>query len=117
MNRSLHRTSLHHHLFSHNPKAMSKESSMSSLAPENLLSAQKAGLDASFGLASRAFEGFEKLADLNAQTLRAVLAEHQEMVAKSLSARDPQAFFSLQNQHLHSARSTRRRIGKMLQAS
>jgi phasin family protein len=72
---------------------------MSSLAPENLLAAQKAGLDASFGLAARAFEGFEKLFELNAQTLRTALAEHQALVAKTYTARDPREFFALQNQH------------------
>ena len=72
---------------------------MSSLAPENLLAAQKAGLDASFGFAARAFEGFEKLFELNAQTLRAALAEHQALIAKTYTARDPQEFFALQNQH------------------
>jgi phasin family protein len=72
---------------------------MSSLAPENLLAAQKAGLDTSFGLAGRAVEGVEKLIDLNVQTLRAALAEHQELVLKTFSVRDPQEFFALQNQH------------------
>jgi|GEM_PF-762965 phasin family protein len=73
------------------------ESSTSSLAPENLLASQKAGLDVSFGLASRAVEGFEKLIDLNVRTFRTALAEHQEYVTKAFSVRDPKEFFALQN--------------------
>ncbi len=71
---------------------------MSSLAPENLIASQKAGLDASFGLASRAFEGFEKLVDLNTRTLHAALAEQQDFIAKFYSVRDAKDLFSLQNQ-------------------
>jgi phasin family protein len=74
------------------------ESSMSSLAPETLVAAQKAGLDASFGLAGRMVEGFEKLVELNTRTLHTALADHQEWVARSLSVRDPQEFFAVQNQ-------------------
>ncbi|MDR5739318.1 MULTISPECIES: phasin family protein [unclassified Caballeronia] len=73
------------------------ESSTSSLAPENLLASQKAGLDVTFGLASRAVEGFEKLIDLNVRTLRTALADHQDYVTKTFSVRDPKEFFALQN--------------------
>ncbi|SAK47893.1 TIGR01841 family phasin [Caballeronia ptereochthonis] len=73
---------------------------MSSLAPENVLASQKAGVDTTFGFAAQAVEGFEKLIDLNVRTLRTVLDEHQALVARSLSVRDPQEFLALQNQHL-----------------
>jgi phasin family protein len=72
---------------------------MSSLAPEHLLASQKAGLDASFGVAGRAVEGYEKLIELNARTVRTAIAEQQELIARTLSVRDPQAFFALQNQY------------------
>ncbi|KND60802.1 granule-associated protein [Candidatus Burkholderia verschuerenii] len=71
---------------------------MSSLAPETLLAAQKAGLDSSFGMAGRIVEGFEKLVALNTRTLHTALAEHQELVARSFSVRDAQEFFALQSQ-------------------
>ncbi|MCG7399941.1 MULTISPECIES: TIGR01841 family phasin [Caballeronia] len=73
---------------------------MSSLAPENVIASQKAGVDTTFGVAARAVEGFEKLTDLNVRTVRTALDEHQALIARTLSVRDPQAFFALQNQHL-----------------
>ncbi|KIG06834.1 phasin family protein [Caballeronia concitans] len=79
------------------------ESITSSLAPENLLASQKAGLDVTFGLASRVVEGFEKLVDLNVRTVRTALAEHQDYVTKSFSVRDPQQFFALQNAQLQAS--------------
>ncbi|MDR5775334.1 MULTISPECIES: phasin family protein [unclassified Caballeronia] len=71
---------------------------MSSLAPENLIASQKAGFDASFGLATRAVEGFEKLIDLNTRTFKTALDEHQNFVARVFSVRDPKEFFALQSQ-------------------
>jgi phasin family protein len=76
------------------------ESNMSSLAPEKVIESQKAGVDTTFGLASHAVESFEKLVDLNVRTVRSALDEHQALVARTLSVRDPQEFFALQNQHL-----------------
>ncbi|SAK64367.1 phasin family protein [Caballeronia hypogeia] len=73
---------------------------MSSLAPENVIATQKEGLDTTFGLAAQAVGGFEKLVDLNVRTIRTALDEHQALVARSFSVRDPQEFFALQNQHL-----------------
>jgi phasin family protein len=76
---------------------------MSSLAPEKLLASQQAGLDASFGLAARAVEGFERLIDLNTQTWRAALDAHQAFLARTYTVRDAQEFFALQNQHAQAA--------------
>ncbi|SAK63066.1 phasin family protein [Caballeronia pedi] len=73
---------------------------MSSLAPENVIASQKAGVDTTFGLAARAVEGFEKLVDLNVRTVRTAIDEHQALIARSLSVRDPQEFFALQNQQV-----------------
>jgi phasin family protein len=73
---------------------------MSSLAPENVIASQKAGVDTTFGLAAQVVEGFEKLVDLNVRTVRTALDEHQALVARAFSVRDPQEFFALQNQHL-----------------
>ncbi|SAL05740.1 phasin family protein [Caballeronia calidae] len=73
---------------------------MSSLAPENVIESQKAGVDTTFGLAAQAVAGFEKLIDLNVRTVRTALDDHQTLIARSLSVRDPQEFFALQNQYL-----------------
>ena len=76
---------------------------MSSLAPENVVASQKAGVDTTFGLAAQAVGGFEKLIDLNVRTARTALDEQQALVAKALSVRDPQELFALQNQHLQNS--------------
>ncbi|MDR5857575.1 phasin family protein [Caballeronia sp. LZ062] len=70
---------------------------MSSLAPENFLATQRAGLDATFGFATQAVQGFEKLVDLNVNTLRTALSEHQDFIGKTLAVRDIQEFFAILN--------------------
>ncbi|WP_168787567.1 phasin family protein [Paraburkholderia aromaticivorans] len=67
---------------------------MNSLTPEPLVAAQKAGLETTFALLNKAFEGIEKLAGLNVQAVKSTLAENQEMVVKALSAREPHELFS-----------------------
>jgi len=69
---------------------------MSNFAPEQLFATQKAAVDTLFGLTFKAFEGFEKLVELNLQVVKSTLAENQEVVGKALSAKDPQGFFALQ---------------------
>ena len=69
---------------------------MTNLIPEQTVAATKASFDTAFGLASKAFEGFEKLFELNAQTVKTTLAEAQELAAKSLSSKAPQAVFAVQ---------------------
>jgi phasin family protein len=69
---------------------------MSSFAPEQLFATQKAAFDTLFGLTFKAFEGFEKLVELNLQVVKSTLAENQEVVGKALSAKDSQGFFALQ---------------------
>ena len=69
---------------------------MSNFVPEQLFATQKAAVDTLFGLTFKAFEGFEKLVELNLQVVKSTLAENQEVVGKALSAKDPQGFFALQ---------------------
>jgi phasin family protein len=64
--------------------------------PEQFAATQKAGLEALFGLTSKAFEGAIKLAELNIETARSAFAEGQEQAQRALSAKDPQGFFALQ---------------------
>jgi phasin family protein len=68
---------------------------MSTPIPEQLVAAQKAGLESFFGLATKAFESIEKLAELNLQMVKSTLAENQELLTKSLSVRQPQEWFAL----------------------
>jgi phasin family protein len=98
MSRSLHRTN--HRASRAINGQFHMESRMSSLAPEKVVESQKAGVDATFGLATRAVGGFEQLVDLNTRTLRTALDEQQTFVVRTLSARGPQEFFTLQNQNL-----------------
>ncbi|CAE6767583.1 hypothetical protein R70006_03791 [Paraburkholderia domus] len=68
---------------------------MSNLAPEQLVAAQKAGFETTFGLLSKAFEAIEKLVELNVQAFKSTLAESQEILAKAFAAKEPQELFAL----------------------
>jgi phasin family protein len=69
---------------------------MSLLTPEQITAAQKANLDTLFGLTNKAFEGFEKLVQLNQDVVKSTLAELQEHAQKALSVKDPQELLALQ---------------------
>jgi phasin family protein len=69
---------------------------MSLLTPEQFTAAQKANLDTLFGLTNKAFEGFEKLVQLNQGVVKSTLAEIQEHAQKALSVKDPQELLALQ---------------------
>jgi phasin family protein len=60
---------------------------MSTHIPQQLVDAQTASTRQVFSFSSRAFEGFEKLAALNLQVIKATLAENQALAMKALSAR------------------------------
>jgi phasin family protein len=76
---------------------------MTSLIPEQTVAATKASFDTAFALANKAFEGFEKLIELNAQTVKTTLAEAQELAAKSFTSKEPQAVFAVQTSQLQAA--------------
>ncbi len=69
---------------------------MSTLIPENLAAAQKAQLDALFGLSKQAFEGAEKLLQLNVQVLKSTIEETQTRAQQALSVQDPRELLALQ---------------------
>jgi phasin family protein len=69
---------------------------MSSLDLEQITFAQKTSFETFFGLLYKAFEGTEKLASLNLQAFRSILAESQEIAVSALSAKDPQELIALQ---------------------
>jgi phasin family protein len=62
---------------------------MSLLPPEQITAAQKASLDALFGLTRATCEGCQKLVELNLQASRSVLADGQDYVLQALSVKDP----------------------------
>ncbi|GAD24841.1 phasin family protein [Acidovorax sp. MR-S7] len=67
-----------------------------SLTPEQVLAAHKANLETLFGLTNKAFEGVEKLVELNVTASRAALSEVSSHTQAVLSAKDAQELLSLQ---------------------
>ncbi|MES3023840.1 MAG: phasin family protein [Pseudomonadota bacterium] len=67
--------------------------------PEQFSNATKANFESQFAifssLTAKAFEGVEKLVELNITAARASLEESQAAAKQLLSAKDPQEFFSL----------------------
>jgi phasin family protein len=66
------------------------------LTAEQLLAAQKANIETLFGLTAKAFEGVEKLVELNVTASRAALAEAAETTQSMLSVKDAQELMALQ---------------------
>ncbi|ABF08086.1 phasin family protein [Cupriavidus metallidurans] len=66
------------------------------LTPEQVAAAQKANLETLFGLTSKAFEGVEKLVELNLQVVKATLAENADNAKKALTAKDAQELLAIQ---------------------
>ena len=66
------------------------------LTAEQLLAAQKANLETLFELTTKAFEGVEKLVELNMQVAKASLGEAQETATAALGAKDAQELVALQ---------------------
>src|SRR5882672_3226723 len=66
------------------------------LTAEQVFAAQKANLDTLFGLTNKAFEGVEKLVELNLQVAKTALTEAAETTQAALSVKDAQELLSLQ---------------------
>jgi phasin family protein len=66
------------------------------LTAEQILSAHKTNVEVLFGLQSKAFEGIEKIVELNLQTAKTALTEVADTTRAALSVKDPQEFFALQ---------------------
>ncbi|ALS62374.1 phasin family protein [Pandoraea norimbergensis] len=69
---------------------------MSFLTPEQLAAAHKANLETLFGLTNKAFEGVEKLVELNLQAVKASLAESASTAQKAFAVKDAQELLALQ---------------------
>lgn len=66
------------------------------LTAEQLLAAQKSNVETFFGLTSKAFEGVEKLIDLNVTASKLALQEAAETAQAMLSVKDAQELLALQ---------------------
>ena len=64
--------------------------------PEQWLAAQKAQVETLFGLTNKAFEGVEKLVELNMQVAKTSLNELAETTKAAMSVKDPQELLTLQ---------------------
>ena len=69
---------------------------MSFLTPEQFAVANKANLETLFGLTSKAFEGVERLVELNLQVAKAALTEASDNAKAVLSVKDAQELLALQ---------------------
>jgi phasin family protein len=66
------------------------------LTAEQLLAAQKANIETLFDLTNKAFEGVEKLVELNLQVAKASMGEVAETTKAALSVKDAQELLALQ---------------------
>lgn len=63
---------------------------------EQLVAAQKANVETLFGLTNKAFEGVEKLVELNLQVAKTTLGEVAENAKAAMSVKDAQELLALQ---------------------
>ena len=66
------------------------------LTAEQVMAAHKANVETLFGLTNKAFEGVEKLVELNLQVARAALGEAAEATKAAMSVKDAQELMALQ---------------------
>ena len=66
------------------------------LTAEQLIAAQKANVETLFGLTNKAFEGVEKLVELNLQVAKTALGEAGDNTRAALSVKDAQELLALQ---------------------
>ena len=102
------------------------------MTAEQMMAAHKSNVEILFGLTTKAFEGVEKLVELNLQVARAALGEAAENAKAAMSAKDAQEFMALQasllqpaaekaaaySRHLYDiATSTSAEVGKVAEAT
>jgi phasin family protein len=66
------------------------------LTAEQILAAQKSNVEVLFGLTNKAFEGVEKLVELNLQVAKTALGEVAETAKAAMSVKDAQELLALQ---------------------
>ena len=98
---------------------------------EQITAAQKANFEALFGLTAKAFDGVEKLVELNLQTAKVAMGEAADTARAALSVKDAQELMALQagllqpaaekaaaySRHLYDiASSTQAEVGRIAEA-
>jgi phasin family protein len=78
------------------PSSLNTPEIIMTVTVEQVLAAQKAQIETFFGLTHKAFEGVEKLVELNLQVAKANLAEAAETSKAAMSVKDAQELMSLQ---------------------
>jgi phasin family protein len=73
------------------------------MTAEQMMATHKANVDTLFGLTHKAFEGMEKLVELNLQVARTALGEAAQNAKAVMSAKDAQEFMALQASMLQPA--------------
>ena len=66
------------------------------MTAEQLMAAHKSNVEVLFGLTNKAFEGVEKLVELNLQVAKTALGEAAETTKAALSVKDAQELLALQ---------------------
>ena len=66
------------------------------LTPEQLAAANKANLETLLNLTNKAFEGVEKLVELNMQVAKTAMSENVENAKRALTVRDAQQLMAMQ---------------------
>ena len=67
------------------------------LTADQIIAAHKANIETLFGLTNKAFEGVEKLVELNMQVAKTALGEAVESTQAALSVKDAQELLALQS--------------------
>jgi phasin family protein len=73
------------------------------MTAEQVVAAHKANVETLFGLTNKAFEGVEKLVELNLQVAKAALGEVADNTRAALSVKDAQELLALQSTLLQPA--------------
>lgn len=73
------------------------------MTAEQVMAAHKANVETLFGLTSKAFEGVEKLVELNLQVAKAAMGEVADTTRAALSVKDAQELLALQASMLQPA--------------
>jgi phasin family protein len=66
------------------------------MTAEQMIAAHKSNIEVLFGLTNKAFEGVEKLVELNLQVAKAAMGEAAETTMAALSVKDAQELMALQ---------------------
>ncbi|MDQ6685882.1 MAG: phasin family protein [Pseudomonadota bacterium] len=73
------------------------------MTAEQMMSAHKSNVEQFFGMTGIAFEGIEKMIELNVQTAKTAMAEAAQATQAALSVKDPQELVALRTSMLQPA--------------